>query len=58
MRKERAESRKAYGSGQEVIRERNSRHFSSLPLAIFLGSCNRLLVILVACWAYVPNEEH
>ena len=30
MRKERAEGRKAYNGGQEAIRERNSRRFSSL----------------------------
>ena len=29
MHKERAEGRKAYNGGQEVIRERNSRRFSS-----------------------------
>ena len=31
--------------------------FSSLLLAFFLGSCNRSLVIQVACWAYAPNKE-
>ena len=29
MRKERAEGRKAYNSGQEAIRKRNSQYFSS-----------------------------
>ena len=57
MRKERAEGRKAYNGGQEVIRERNSRRFSlsSLPLS-FLESCNLSLVVHVACWAYMPNK--
>ena len=31
--------------------------FSSLLLAFFLGSCNRSLVVQLACWAYVPNKE-
>ena len=31
--------------------------FSSLILAFFLGSCNRLLVVQVACWACVPNKR-
>ena len=30
VRKERAKGRKAYNNGQEAIRERNSRRFSSL----------------------------
>ena len=60
MHKERAEGRKAYNGGQEVIRERNSQCFSSpaYPLS-FLGSCNLSLVVQVACWAYMctPNKE-
>ena len=31
--------------------------FSSLLLAFFLGSCNRSLVVQVACRAYAPNNE-
>ena len=31
--------------------------FSSLLLAFFLGSCNRSLVVQVACWACAPNKE-
>ena len=31
--------------------------FSSLLLAFFLGSCNRSLVVQLACWAYAPNKE-
>ena len=58
MRKECAEGRKAYNGGQEVIRERNSSFlFSSLPLAFFLESWNRSLVVQVAYWAYAPNKE-
>ena len=46
VRKERAEGRKAYSGDQEIIRERDSRHFSS-P-AFFMGSYNRSLVVQVA----------
>ena len=31
--------------------------FSNLLLAFFLGSCNRSLVVQVACWACVPNKR-
>ena len=30
--------------------------FSSLLLAFFLGSCNRSLVVQVACWAYAKTR--
>ena len=58
VRKERAEGRKAYTTvAKKHQREFSTILFPSLPLAFFLGSCNRSLVVQVACWAYAPNKE-